>query len=816
MNNVYLSSTRLYVCGVLMPVVSVEISSGVDQYPVATFSLPPDQRLLELGRMDKIPVHIFQKETDVESPEYVLVFYGFISGRVYRNTAVSRDITFQAMSYYSLLSEIRVEFLSTLDDYTRVIIAGQSETAMFQNITLGMDYLQHLMLYSISPTADSQPKLIDFPYQYIQNILDWLITPWEQRNLPTDNQLYRNASSIARIYGRYFGNYTAGRRSLCKLPYFDEFRESDGIYVWDVNGGSHVFPVLKGAQGRAEASIITGVQRSSGHEQQMLRGLIDILSESFEYEFAVYASPAYRPEDRESSDDFSKETHINDICFKPMLADSIPPLCNVVFRSQILGISQQEEYNTQATRVRIHDVSTQAAVLMRSIGATGALPESVLTTFYPMHDKQESMRDPDEVMKDALETVHDEDVTAEEISNAYAKITLAQEYYTGVHVQQTGKPRWWDWIPVSAEIDTALVREELTKRLAQRMLIQAVFGKRTMQVTMTYNPYITPGFPAVIFDATNTGLAFAGYVLAVSHRISQTSMETSVTLSHVRTLDYAAVFDIRHPIDTVEKVLHNEGCMTEIYNAVIGVPVDKKHRQISGSRAMSYENIKKEYMNDSTSTSSPQNSPSEAYTLQRRNIVTFDDFLSFMGLSVGETGFGQDGAATPFTLVSSKDKKDKSERIFEDRLNVYVPYIKVAEEDKPTGVADASKEEMPSSWMETAEAAIYQLRKESLAAKISHILVSGKTEDNPEVKAVRAELEALEKEETAAREKYQASFLEHRTEARAAEGANANATANNSVGDTDGTEIVPGIKAVSPAALLRAVAKQEFSKVIYS
>lgn len=158
MNNVYLSSTRLYVCGVLMPVVSVEISSGVDQYPVATFSLPPDQRLLELGRMDKIPVHIFQKETYVESPEYVLVFYGFISGRVYRNTAVSRDITFQAMSYYSLLSEIRVEFLSTLDDYTRVIIAGQSETAMFQNITLGMDYLQHLMLYSISPTADSQPK----------------------------------------------------------------------------------------------------------------------------------------------------------------------------------------------------------------------------------------------------------------------------------------------------------------------------------------------------------------------------------------------------------------------------------------------------------------------------------------------------------------------------------------------------------------------------------------------------------------------------------------------------------------------------------
>lgn len=47
----------------------------------------------------------------------------------------------------------------------------------------------------------------------------------------------------------------------------------------------------------------------------------------------------------------------------------------------------------------------------------------------------------------------------------------------------------------------------------------------------------------------------------------------------------------------------------------------------------------------------PQNNPQEAYRLQRRNIVTFEDYCYFMGLEA--EGPGPEGPATP--LVLSRD-----------------------------------------------------------------------------------------------------------------------------------------------------------------
>ena len=63
--NVFLSDVRVYIAGVLMPVTHVTVRSGAGQMPEASISLPPCPDLFVVGRMDRIPVHIFVRESVV-------------------------------------------------------------------------------------------------------------------------------------------------------------------------------------------------------------------------------------------------------------------------------------------------------------------------------------------------------------------------------------------------------------------------------------------------------------------------------------------------------------------------------------------------------------------------------------------------------------------------------------------------------------------------------------------------------------------------------------------------------------------------------
>ena len=72
--NVFLSDVRVYIAGVLMPVTHVTVRSGAGQMPEASISLPPCPDLFVVGRMDRIPVHIFVRESVVGSGRLILLF----------------------------------------------------------------------------------------------------------------------------------------------------------------------------------------------------------------------------------------------------------------------------------------------------------------------------------------------------------------------------------------------------------------------------------------------------------------------------------------------------------------------------------------------------------------------------------------------------------------------------------------------------------------------------------------------------------------------------------------------------------------------
>jgi hypothetical protein len=78
---------------------------------------------------------------------------------------------------------------------------------------------------------------------------------------------------------------------------------------------------------------------------------------------------------------------------------------------------------------------------------------------------------------------------------------------------------------------------DLFEIYAKYEYFRARFETRSATATLAFNPYIIPGFSAVILDNVVSGFHSIGYVNSVSHSFSaQGDMQTTVVLSYVRTM----------------------------------------------------------------------------------------------------------------------------------------------------------------------------------------------------------------------------------------------------------------------------------------
>ena len=616
-----------------MPAIHVNITSSVDQPPTATITVPADSRLFDVGKNDRVPVHIFQRETYALQESFILLFEGFITDRAYLNLASQRDITFNCVGSLDILNDLRIEFMHRFDDMYRVAVNGKPEIARQKPEAIGFPLC--FLLKGLSPNG-TQVETLQYAYQYLLNVYQYMAGPeasidWdtgESRSL-SETTYHEQSSKLSEYFARQAKYFNILHR-FAKVPYFDEpSAAGDDMAVWPDSSGGRVFPLLRSVQTHAMVEYLGSQLMTQQASIQTARDLIDVLAEPMEFEFANFSSPAYHAGDPEQKGVYEKSDRLVSSCLKPMLCDSIPPMCNVIFRSQVLQIEAQDSFKGSATRIQVMDINSPLAQLAKE-GDAHALVELALTTLYPLYDiDKNSLLDP---------TI-----------NRIASYMLDTEEFTGPWVRQVGTPMWWQWadaLGTGASGDGTKVKQ----MLCHRQLLLAKYMNHHITVETTFNPYITPGFPGVVFDSKDTGFAFAGYVLAVSHSISpdEGGMVTRVEMNYVRQLEEAAVRDIVHPVEAIQKLLHNEERMTKIYDALLGViPTDKNNLlPLYGTSAHSYASLLERYSDITYAEHDPQNDPVAAYAVQRRNICTFDQYLKFMGLQA-ELGTGVAGTNVP-------------------------------------------------------------------------------------------------------------------------------------------------------------------------
>jgi len=132
---------------------------------------------------------------------------------------------------------------------------------------------------------------------------------------------------------------------------------------------------------------------------------------------------------------------------------------------------------------------------------------------------------------------------------------------------------------------------------------RARYEPRVASLQLAFNPYIVPGFPAVVFDARDSKLDNFGYVQSVSHTWSAEAptISTSVSLGYLRSFpEFLNVYkqrdkdlDLddyqrdssdgylaapREPIEEVARVMQTIGATDEFYGALLYPTAKDKNR----------------------------------------------------------------------------------------------------------------------------------------------------------------------------------------------------------------------------------------------
>ena len=699
LESIYLTEARVYIAGVLMPVTHVTITTTFNRPPQAELVLPAYSELLYLGERDRIPVHIFVRETMVESPRFILLFEGFISETTYVNSALQRSIACVAVSHLDFLNDVQVKFMTQLEDFFTQVIDGEQDLYHYVKTSM-LAFPNCLLSYGMvrnDKHEANKDKPIRFPSDYLESIYGYIQEshPPANSGLSDENgkpytedppRKFAHASALT----QYFGAQGRALKLLDRferLPYFDE-QGSDGKYAWEAEDypfqgpdgeEGTMFPMIYGIKEAAAFDFITRGANNASPTQSMME-LLQYLVEEMEYEFLFISNPAYHsPEKKDEKqeqnakneakskntdpaaalvpqsvsqkiaagaenkqtnsgenkeeDKEKKPAKLISSCVKPLFTDTMPPACNIMYRSLVDNVSMGVIHKGVPTRLQMQHSSSYLAKLAQGVAPT-ALIMYGLVDYYP--SKKYPNFDPDSEAK------------AQGCLKYISSELLKEEKFTGPWVKQLHTPRWFHYLMEhntknsvkmkvnGEEVDASKVFKE---RFMRRQLLNLKYFNRQMQAQCMFDPYITPGFPGVVFDSGDSSFVFAGHVVTVIHTISPEDVNTQVAMNFVRPLHEAVEVKIPNAVSCIESVTHNKGKLSEIYQRILGADAQEFSE---------IENL----VTGTTSETSPNNNPSVAYRTKRRNIASFDEYVSFMGFGV-EYGEGPEGSQTPIRMTGS-------------------------------------------------------------------------------------------------------------------------------------------------------------------
>jgi len=610
MDNLFPIDFEVYIAGIKMQSISVTITSAFNAIPTCNIAMPPDARLFGIGRQDKVPVQVFMSATLAEhalDPDYLLLFDGFVSGFGYASTSLGREFTVTAEAIPGIFKDVKLQLMQSISEYLRASTPAANVGAASVSGFNEMTFPASLFMYGL--VTPQKAKLIRFPSDFLGNVVNFL----------ADGEAYQAVNPVMQFYSDYCSKVNMQNR-WTRVPYFDD--SSHGT-SWNNEETGAIFPLLKGLQQGTLFSLFSKMAQA-GPMTESIYNLLDYVVSSLEYEFAVFASPSFIPGDGAGK--------MVQMCLKPIMYEALPPACNLMFRSHTQDISTQENVSAYPTRVLLQDVHSPTAQFILSENK-GEFYNSVLTShFWPY------------------------DATAGEVgiaTNRAAATLLTEpedqsEKHCGPRVFETTSPPWMGFLgggevkgaatdpekEAAKEYNTGI--RDVFEMYMKHVYYMKKYENRNMSATLAFNPYVTPGFPGVIFDSTHvdktstiseeSDYKFMGQVMVVSHTLTKQNASTNVQMGFVRLLDEEAKRPLEATIPAISnEVTHEVAPMTEIYKALLA----------PDNPALSIEDTKEE---TGAGIEEAQTNPRKAYQYNRRRLMTKAEYVEFVGAEMNSAG----------------------------------------------------------------------------------------------------------------------------------------------------------------------------------
>lgn len=420
----------VYINGVEVPVVSVDVDFGVWSIPEVRLTMVPHVSLQRIGFEDRLQVSVWYLDEwfDPNNPEFKILGEFEVVGWSYTNSGTSRYIELKCRAHTQIMEQLHFYYMSAVDD----IVTGLSP-ATGQNPNL---YSQAMVYYPASlflhglvksspvgsvatatgtagTTTDtpataaeqalavtSNPAVapenfVRSPFEFVSNVFKALLTEIDTSKYTSSSasagKLPADAASVpGRNFFARWMNFTDFRRRWAGLPFFDdaESQTMDGC-----------FPLIKAVQ---STEVLSALQQQLGQSVGQAGSVWDLLRSIYSTMYmeivTLPAPPAVSIEKgtgqlkgairrkkggtviRNSSKEFGGILHH---IVKPQCIFGIPPTCNIIFPSMIKDYTFQEDYMSQPTRMYLGEKYMSNILSAGATGSPQALVGELLTTGYP-------------------------------------------------------------------------------------------------------------------------------------------------------------------------------------------------------------------------------------------------------------------------------------------------------------------------------------------------------------------------------------------------------------------------------------------------
>ena len=581
---------KLYIEGVQVPFTNININQSAGSLPSANISIPPMAGLMDIARFYQPKVHVFFTERTIDATgnantvEKVL-FTGLIATAHYSKSKDGNGnmgIVFDCVHRYFLITECLVDYCGFIRDQgvgsmpDQTYSSASNSKAAIQEALNGWNQISTgaQQDYSkASPTGlldsggrsrtDILPSYLADVSNRLKGMVGVFINFWNQRKRDCYNPSLSNfQGSFINVYEPLIETGLQFFKRLSGHMLIEQANDNGRLNGCGKSGGeSWLVPPCNKLffSSAVQASLTVDTLNSQLQNSNEITNIYDIFQRyynSLEYDILTLASPAEVLKDPLTRTKPKSETYAVDTIVKPSLPFYFSPTCNIIYPSMYTSISVSYDESSMPTRL---DVLNNEIIGTSNYETHYRTPSSIRSAIADKQGKDQNLHSTLNTSGGAIGRYEmGRGIKYESISmpSWMTHVAASQNQQPGSNtsvtpsngssddIANTSLKKGWNarypnnpkLNPYSAEDITGILpHQQLVFSTADYYYTKKFASTKAGSINCVFNPYIIPGYPMDILEASPNLPSFHAQCVAVSHTITASSVYTQVSVAAAMT-----------------------------------------------------------------------------------------------------------------------------------------------------------------------------------------------------------------------------------------------------------------------------------------